>query len=293
MSRPRIVVKPFLAAGAALLILVPAFAAEPAKPPATKPPEAKPPAAPAKPTHATHVLRNIGGPGDYGLRERLIKRLMRDPEIAAASPQIAMVNGGAVLSGEMPTWAVRRRALVTASTERGIVNVTDQMSVTRGDVKDAVILKGIADVLKDRVTELEIKNLEVTVEDGVATLRGGVKDFAARVRAEETAGTVLGATRVVNRLRPATVPSGGKDDTGLRRSVVEYLKNYREYGYLGNIEVQVKDAKVILTGALPLFIGRQQAGTMAALVDGVKGVDNRIEIDPGLQPDVMVVKEIP
>lgn len=281
MSRPRIALKPFLPALSVLLSIPASFAAETASPPASKP------------TPKTHVMRNIGGPGDYGLRERLIKRLMRDQEIAASEIRVAMVNGGVVLSGTMPTWAVRRRALVVASTERGIVNVTDQMDVPRGDLKDSVIQKGITDVLKDRTTELEIKNLEVTMQDGVATLRGGVKDFAARVRAEESAGTVLGATRIVNRLRPATVPPGGTDDAKIRKGVLEYLKNYREYGYLGIINVQVKEAKVILTGKLPLFIGRQQAATMAALVDGVREVENQIEIDPGLQPEGMIVKEIP
>jgi osmotically-inducible protein OsmY len=207
--------------------------------------------------------------------------------------QVALVNGGAVLSGTMPSCAVRRRALVVAGSERGIINVTDQMNVPRGDVKDPVILKGIADVLKDRTTELEMKDLDITVEDGVATLRGTVKDFAARIRAEEEAGTVLGVTRIVNRLRPTTAPAGGSTDVSIRKAVVEYLKNYREFAYLGNVEVQVKDAKVTLTGGLPLFVGRLQAATMTALVGGVREVENHIEIEPGTQPDVMIVKEIP
>jgi len=279
--------------------------APPAKPPAANPPAATPPVAkppatapkspppPARPTHQPGVKRNLGGPGDYGLRERLVKRLMRDPEVAAGGMQVAMVNGGVVLSGTMPSWAVRRRALVTASSERGIINVTDQMDIARGDVQDPVILKGIADVLKDRTTELELKNLDITVEDGVATLNGTAKDFASRVRAEESAGTVLAVTRIVNRLRPMTAPIGGATDESIRKAVVEYLKNYREFAYLGNVEVAVKDAKVTLTGSLPLFIGRQQAATMTALVGGVREVENRIEIDPGLQPDVMIIKGLP
>lgn len=277
----------------------PAQSAPPAKPPAAKPPVAKPPSAVPSPSSAVkpgapaNVARNIGGPGDFGLRERLVKKLMRDPDIATTQIKVVMVNGGVVLSGPMPTWAVRRRALVAASTERGIINVTDQMSVPRGDVKDAAILKGVTDLLKEQVTPLEIKNLQVTVEDSVVTLNGTVKDFASRVRAEEVAGTVLGATRFVNRLRPATATNGGPDDASIRKAVVDYLKNYREYAYLGEIGVQVKDGKATLTGVLPYFIGRQQAATMTALVGGVREVENRIDIDTGLVPEVMVVKEIP
>ncbi len=314
MSRPRLVSIPLLTAVAAVVSCLAAFAAPapdapaanspaanppaatpPAAPPPAKPPAAAPkgPSGPAKPTNHPGVKRNLGGPGDYGLRERLVKRLMREPEIAAVGMGVAMVNGGVVLSGTMPSWAVRRRALILAGSERGIINVTDQMDVSRGDVKDPVILKGIADVLKDRATELELKDLDITVEDGVATLKGTAKDFAARVRAEEQAGTVLGVTRIVNRLRPMTAPIGGSTDVSIRKAVVAYLKNYREYAYLGSLEVQVKDAKVTLTGSMPIFIGRQQAATMAALVDGVREVENRIEVDPGLMSEVMIVKEIP
>ena len=310
MSRPRLASIPLLTAVAAVVSCLAAFAAPAADPAAANPPVAKPPAAappgttppattpkgpqpPVRPKNVPGVKRNLGGPGDYGLRERLVKRLMHEPEIAAAGMQVAMVNGGVVLSGTMPSWAVRRRALVIASSERGIINVTDQMDVSRGDVKDPVILKGIADVLRDRTTELELKDLDVTVEDGVATLKGTTKDFASRVRAEEQAGTVLGVTRIVNRLRPVTAPLGGSTDVEIRKAVVGYLKNYREFPYLGTVEVQVKDAQVTLTGGLPLFISRQQAATMTALVGGVRGVVNQIEIEPGTQPDVMIVKELP
>lgn len=282
---------PLLTACAAVLSIQTLGAETATTPPAPKPPATKPPA--AAPAAPAKVTRNIGGPGDYGLRERLIKKLMRDPDIAAASPKVIFVNGGVVLSGPMNTWAIRRRALVMASTERGIINVTDQMTVPRGDVKDAALLKAVTDLLKDQVAPLGIKNLEVTVEEGVVTLKGVTKDFASRVRAEEIAGTVLGATRFVNRLRPATATTGGPDDASIRKAVATYLKNYVEFAYLGEIGVQVKDGKVILTGVLPLFIGRQQAGTMTALVGGVKEVENRIDIDPGLLPDVMNIKEIP
>ena len=316
MSRPRPASIPFLTAVAAVFCCAAAVAADtqappapapapaPAKPPAAKPPAAKPPAAkppqakpggpaPAKPTSATHVLRNIGGPGDYGLRERLVKRLYRDEQISAAAPKVALVNGGAVLSGTMPTWELLRRTLVTTSAERGIINVTNQMQVERGTVKDPAIVKAVVDLLNEKANEYDLKDLSVSVEDGVGTLAGSVKDFASRVKAEETAGTIGGLVRVVNKLQPVTAPKGGSDDVAIRKGIVEFLRNYREFAFLGDVEVQVKDGVATLTGALPLFLGRQQAGTMTGLVGGVRQVVNRIEVDPGLQPEVLIVKEIP
>jgi len=173
---------------------------------------------------------------------------------------------------------------------RGVINVTDQMTTPRGDIKDQDLVKAIASALSERKDALELKDLDVTVQDGVATLRGTVKNFAMRVRGEEIAGTVLGAT-IVNRLRPENTPSG-TDDASIRKALATYLGDFRDYPYPGDLDVQVKDGIATLTGEVGLYLGRQQAGTMAALVGGVKGVDNRIKVDPSLQAPNTLVKEI-
>lgn len=271
------------------LSLPAARAAGPAQPsPPAKPAgEAPPPVPEPKPP-----IRNIGGPGDYVLREKLVQRMTRDPELAASRPSVILVNGGVVFSGEVPTWTVRRRALALAGAVRGIVNVTDQMTVPRGDVKDEAILQGMAAVLKDWKEPLEIDDLEISVQDGVATLRGKVKNFAARVRAEEVAGTIAGVQTIVNRLRPVTAPSGA-DDKAIRKAVASWLGDFRDYPYPASLEVAVKDARVTLTGEVSIYLGRQQAGTMAALVGGVTAVDNRIRVEPSSQLPDTVVREIP
>lgn len=257
------------------------------------PAEANPPApadanSPAPAAGAPKGVRNIGGPGDYLLREKLVQRLSRDPDLAAARPSIILVNGGAVFSGPVPTWTVRRRALAIAGAVRGIVNVTDQMTVPRGTVKDEEILKGMASVLNDWKEPLQISELEITVQDGVATLQGKVKNFAARVRAEEMAGTIGGAQTIVNRLRPANAPVG-TDDRSLRKALAGYLGDFREYPYPAALEIEVKDGHATLYGEVGYYLGRQQAGTMALLVGGVKSVDNRIRVEPSSQlPDTTV-----
>jgi osmotically-inducible protein OsmY len=237
------------------------------------------------------VRRNTGGPGDYGLREKLVKRLTGEPDLGRGL-RIVMVNGGAVFSGTVPTWSLKRRALVMAGTIRGIVNVTDQAQVPRGSVTDEQILTAITNQLKDLKEVFGIPTFEVEVHDGVVTLQGTVKDFATRVRVEEVAGSVGGVTQIVNRMRPVNAPSA-KGDAPLRAAVASYLRNPREFAYHGEIEVQVKDATVVLTGRLPYFLARQQAGAMAALVEGVAAVENRITVDPSVIIPAIAVRELP
>jgi osmotically-inducible protein OsmY len=255
-------------------------------------PEEKPSGAAPADAAPAPIARNIGGPGDYPLREKLVQRLSRDPDLAGLRPTIIMVNGGAVFSGPVPSWTMRRRALAVAGAIRGIINVTDQMTVPRGDVRDDAILKGIVSVLTERKDLLELTDLDVTVQDGVATLNGRVKDFSARVHAEEIAGTILGAQTIVNRLRPVTAPSG-TDDLSIRKALARYLGDFREYPYPADLQVQVRDGVARLSGEVGIYLGRQQAGTMAALVGGVKRVDNRIKVEPSSQLPNTVVREAP
>ncbi|HEV8198592.1 MAG TPA: BON domain-containing protein [Candidatus Polarisedimenticolia bacterium] len=305
MSRRRLPVLPFaLSLAAAAACVAPAAsaatappaqpapapsgaAAKPEKPQADAPaPAPAPQAAPAPP------VRNIGGPGDFPLRERLVQRLTKDPDLTGFRPAVALVNGGVIFSGASPSWTMRRRVLALAGAMRGVINVTDQMTTPRGDIKDQDLVKAIASALSERKDVLELQDLDVTVQDGMATLRGTVKNFAMRVRGEEIAGTVLGAT-IVNRLRPANTPTpSGTEDASIRKALATYLGDFREYPYPGDLQVQVKDGIAILTGDVGLYLGRQQAGTMAALVGGVKGVDNRIKVDPSLQVPNTLVKEI-
>jgi len=244
----------------------------------------------ATPQPPPAALRNIGGPGDYGLRERLIKRMGRDVDLAPAGLRLVLVNGGVVLSGTAPHWTARRRALVMAGAERGVINVTDQMEIPRGTVKDDAILKAMAALLNEQREDLGIKNLDISVGDGIATLSGTVRSFATRVRAEDIAGTVLGATRIINRLRPGNAPTG-TDDPTLRRALAGYLRDFREYPFPGEIQVDVRAGTARLTGRVPLYLSRQQAGTMAALVGGIREVDNRIVVDPSLQMQAASVTE--
>jgi osmotically-inducible protein OsmY len=124
------------------------------------------------------------------------------------------------------------------------------------------------------------------------TLTGTVRDYAARIRAEDLAGAVAGVTRVANRLRAADAPAG-TDDGSLGRAVAAYLGDFRRYPYPAEIQVQVDGGVATLTGRVNLFIGRVLAGNMAAQVGGVVRVDNRIKVDPSLGPVRTTVKALP
>ncbi|HEU4403455.1 MAG TPA: BON domain-containing protein [Candidatus Polarisedimenticolia bacterium] len=227
------------------------------------------------------VRRNIAGPGDYALREKLIQGFSRDPDLGQEKFTVILVNGGAVFSGPIKSCALKMRALQSAAFLRGIINVTDEMTVPHADLRDEALRQAVAAGLTEAAGALGLKLQAVTVSDGVATIEGAVHDFGARVKAEEIAGRVLGVTRVSNHLKPADAPAGN-DDASLQKSIVAYLGDWRQYQFSGEILVKVRDGVVTLSGRVPFFMARQQAAVMVSLAAGVTRVDNRLKVDPSL-----------
>src|SRR6266571_45422 len=65
--------------------------------------------------------RNIAGPGDYALRETIVRLIGRDPDFGREKITIILVNGGAVFSGEIKNCALKKNALTTAALTRGVI----------------------------------------------------------------------------------------------------------------------------------------------------------------------------
>ena len=280
------------AVACALVVLAgPATATRPAAqapaptPAAPVPTPAAPAPIPAAPAPAMAAparegpRRNIAGPGDYALREKMVRLIGHDEELGQEVFRIILVNGGAVFSGPVKNCALKRRALVIASLVRGVINVTDEMSVPRGDVTDAELAKAVVSLLGAAAESLELKGLDVEVADGILTLRGTVKDLASRTRAEEIAGTVSGITRISNRLQSANAPSGA-DDASLLAALLTYLKDFRNFDFGSDVKVKVERGVVTLNGTVGMCLARQQAALAASQVKGVVRVDNRVKVDP-------------
>jgi osmotically-inducible protein OsmY len=233
--------------------------------------------------------RNIAGPGDYGLREGIVRLIRRDENLSKERFTVVMVNGGAVFSGPIKNCALEKKALTIAASTRGVINVTDEMTVPRGDVPDAELAKAVTSLLSDAAATLALNSLDVRVEDGVLTLQGTVMDLASRAQAEDIAGTVLGITRISNHLQPANAPSGADDPT-LLTAVVAYLADFHNFGFPGEITVGVHQGIVTLKGKVAMYMARQQAALAASVVKGVARVDNRIKVDPTVPPRASLVQ---
>jgi len=117
--------------------------------------------------------------------------------------------------------------------------------------------------------------VDVRVHDGIVTLEGSVDNILAKERAAEVARTVKGVKSIVNRLivRPVL-----RTDDMIKQDV-NWALLYDPTTESYEIQVMVKDGRVILDGTVDSWQERNLAATVARGVLGVKDLENRIKVD--------------
>lgn len=144
-----------------------------------------------------------------------------------------------------------------------------------GDLSSDAIQNAVKDALRadPRVAAFEV---DVVVEDGVATLFGTVDNVKAKQAAAQDAGNTVGVFEVRNNLvveapdRPADDVIAA--DVRTRLDLDPYVDKYE-------IEVDVADGVVMLDGAVDSFFERWQAGDIAARAQGARTIQNYLDVD--------------
>lgn len=238
---------------------------------------------------------------DFG-RPRVDAEIARDIESAfrwdrlldAGEIRVEVKGGKAILSGRVGSAAERRRAYHTAWVN-GVTDVDHSAlkvdaAASRNELRtskdmtrpDAEIVRAIEDaaVLDPRV---ETDGLDVKVTGGVATLTGDVPSVQAKMAAESLARNTVGVSSVKNEL--AVVPQKPVGDAAITDALRTALL-YDPFTQSYQIGVKVNDGTVTLTGTVDNAFERAQATHVAAGINGVKRVDNRLDVE---EPDVSYV----
>ena len=118
-------------------------------------------------------------------------------------------------------------------------------------------------------------SIDVNTVDGVVTLSGSVNNILAKERAARIAKIVKGVRAVVNNI--SVDPPLLRSDSQIREDVQEALL-YDPATDLFEIDVEVKDKVVTLSGTVESWQEKQLCAKVAKGVKGVEGLDNNIEV---------------
>jgi hyperosmotically inducible protein len=143
---------------------------------------------------------------DVGLTAALGTKYVLDTEIDRFRIDIDTLNGVVTLRGAVPNAEQRTDAERIARNTEGVRDVVNELVVdptprTASRAFDDAWIVTMIDSKLSVDPEVESRDIDVDVRNGVVTLSGSVKDKIARAEAEDLARSVDGVTMVVNELQ--------------------------------------------------------------------------------------------
>lgn len=148
-----------------------------------------------------------------------------------------------------------------------------------GTVEDAALTaKAKAALIAD--AKAPAANVNVESRDGVVQLNGYVGSEAERIAAEKAVRDVKGVQKVENNLTVRTATRSAEatvDDAAIATRVKAALAQDAQVP-ANDVVVEVRDGNVQLGGFVKTDAARQRATEIASGVEGVRNVDNRVDV---------------
>lgn len=126
---------------------------------------------------------------------------------------------------------------------------------------------------------INAKDIGVSADEGVVTLRGNVASYREKMAAERVALRVYGAKAVANDLVVRLVSDYQKTDTEIAQAAVHALKWHSAVPD-DRVTLTVKDGWIALAGTLDWQYQKDAAAKAVRDLTGVKGVTNDIRVQP-------------
>ena len=139
------------------------------------------------------------GPSDESLTKSIESKFYAEPQLKAASIQIAVAKGEATLSGEVSSEDIRQKALETARVTEGIKKVNDLMKVMvtiPAGTEVQVTMVDSIDSKSSQVGSLFRSSLHVPITSGDQVIIPGGTDVYVKLVHAKSAGSIKGSSEL-------------------------------------------------------------------------------------------------
>jgi osmotically-inducible protein OsmY len=137
--------------------------------------------------------------------------------------------------------------------------------------------------VKDRLTwnnEIDESQIDVSVIDGIATLKGCVTTYPEKVLAEIEASMVGGINSIINEIEVKfSEKVGGQSDKDVEEAMYCLLDANSEINP-NDVKVTVKDGTISLEGKVNSLWKHEKIQKMASQIKGVNSIKNNILVKP-------------
>jgi osmotically-inducible protein OsmY len=159
---------------------------------------------------------------------------------------------------------------------KGVVSVENDLVVEPSEpiTNEVFLARRVADILEWN-PDVDVRNLQVKVIGGVASVEGQVHALWQKKRAEELVNDVQGIIGVINEI--AVVPTESILDETIAEDIEAALDRSLQVN-VDNVTVEVNNGTVTLSGKVASFTAEQSAFEAALNTAGVRAVINNLEV---------------
>jgi len=205
---------------------------------------------------------------DTEIAAAIKQRLVMDGRIDPRGVSVKVENGKVTLTGTLETIEEKVWADNLVASTQGVKALENLITVKPPSTKDDAIRKAVLETFKT-VPALQKKDIQVTVSQGVVTLKGAVEKPAQSMAAERAAKTVRGAVEVVNLIKVVGPP---RPDRDIEKDVVFYLQSSSIVN-LDEVDYAVTNGVVTLKGKIDNLSHKFAIANDLEKIHGVRGVD--------------------
>jgi osmotically-inducible protein OsmY len=215
---------------------------------------------------------------DEEIKKMVVEELYWDDRIDASKVMVKVENGKVFLTGNVPSYMARDRTEAAVSRIRGVIGVENNLTVMyAGFPTDEEIRFSIQNLITAN-PELRKEGIRVSAGGGIITLEGSVTSYWRKNEARRVACGANGVLDVINKL--TVVPTEKVSDRAIAEDVIAAVER-NTYADIKNINVEVRNGVVTLTGTVPSLAAFDSAQDAAEFTRGVVNVINDLNIRKG------------
>lgn len=208
----------------------------------------------------------------------IVDQMFWDPAVDASKVTVELARGSIVLRGTVPSFYARQSAWKDAWLVSNGYSIENRLSIEHPEEIRLLSDERLEEFVKNALffnPAIDSAKLEVTVRDRTVTIKGVVGSYWQKEKIHAVISDIKGIFDIRNDVE-VVMPEKIPDEKIVADIFYAFL---RSVGMdTDRVRVRVVDGIVNLEGSVPDKLTHDAVGKIAAFTQGVRGLENRLEI---------------